>query len=130
MMRVPMRILALLLIVPALSACAAGRGRPLEPLVAGSERFFTVEWELARRGDRPVVSGSLTNQAPYIVKSVQILVESLDASGGVVAQEVTEVASQMTPSTRSYFEVPAHAPPAAAYRVRVFAFDSAYGCGD
>lgn len=124
---IPRLALALLLVVPALSACA-GPARMVEPLIVGREQHFTVEWGAAQRGGRPVVSGSLSNDAPYAVKGVQLLVEALDANRAVVAQEVTEVASHLGPSTRTYFEIPAQASP--SYRVRVFAFDPVDGCGD
>ncbi len=119
-------MLALLLALPALSACA-GRAQPLEPLVVGWERIFRLEWRVVRRGDQQVVSGYLTNDSPYTVMRVQLLVEALDANGAVVGQEVTwATAVMMTPSTRAFFEV--HVPASSsAYRVRVFAFDNAGG---
>jgi hypothetical protein len=90
---------ALLLALPALSACA-GRAQPLEPLVVGWERIFRLEWKVAHRGDQQVVSGYLINDSPYTVMRVQLLVEALDASGAVVGQEVTwATADMMTPST-------------------------------
>ena len=120
-------VLTLLLVLPTLSACA-GPSRTLEPLMVGREQAFKVEWEVAQRGGRPVLSGSLRNDATYAVKGVQLLVEALDANRAVVTQEVTEVASHLAPSTRTYFEILAQASP--SYRVRVFAFDPVDGCGD
>jgi len=118
--------LVLLLALPALSACA-GRAQQLEPMVVGWERIFRPEWEVARRGDQQVVRGSLTNDSPYTVMRVQLLVEALDANGAGVGQEVTwATADVMTPSTRASFEIRAPAA-ASAYRVRVFAFDGAGG---
>ena len=125
----PRLALALLLALPTLSACA-GQARTLEPLVVGREQLFKVEWEVAHRSGRPVVSGSLSNDAPYAVKGVQLLVEALDANRAVVTQEVTEVASHLGPSMRTYFELPAQASPSTTYRVRVSAFDPVDGCGD
>ena len=118
--------LALLLAFATLSACV-GRAQPLEPLVVGWERVFRLEWEVAHRGGQPVVRSSLTNDSPYTVMRVQLLVEALDANGAVVAQEITwATADMMTPSTRASFEVRAPAA-ASTYRVRVFAFDGAGG---
>jgi hypothetical protein len=122
--------LALLLALSALSACA-GRAQPLEPLVVGWERFLRVEWEVADRGGQPVVSGYVTNDSRYTVRRVQLLVEALDATGAVVAQEATWAAGDMmAPSARTFFEVRAPASPPMTYRVRVFAFDPVDGCGD
>jgi hypothetical protein len=96
-------------------------------MVVGWERIFTLEWEVAHRGGQRVVIGSLTNESPYTVTRVQLLVEALDANGAVVGQEVTwATADTMTPSTRASFEIRAPAS-SSAYRVRVFAFDSAGG---
>jgi len=119
--------LALLLALPALSACA-GRAGPLEPLVVGWERHVRLEWEVVHRGGQPVVSGYLVNDSPYTVMRVQLLVEALDAHGAVVAQEVAwAVADRMPSSTRASFEVRAPALPSVTYRVRVFAFDRVDG---
>jgi hypothetical protein len=118
--------LALLLALATLSACV-GRAQPIEPLVVGWERVFRLEWEVAHRGGQPVVRGSLTNDSPYTVLRVQLLVEALDANGAVVAQEITwATADVMTPSTRASFEIRAPAS-ASTYQVRVFAFDGAGG---
>jgi hypothetical protein len=53
---------------------------------------------------------------------VQLLVESLDATGQVVAQRVEWLGGDVGPFSRRYFEVPAPAP-AQTYRVSIFTFD-------
>ena len=122
-------LLALLLTLPAVLGWAE-TARALEPLVVGAERVFSVEWEGGRRAGRPVVNGYVTNEAPYTVRDVQLLVESLDAAGVVVSQQVARIPGHVTGATRVAFEVPAPGPPSASYRVRVFAFDPVDGCGD
>jgi hypothetical protein len=121
--------LALLLMLPAISGCA-GRTQPLEPLLVGREQLLGLEWEVASRGGRPVVSGMVTNDSDYTVKGVHLLVEALDSSAAVQAQEVTEVAKLMTPATRITFEARAQGTPSSTYRVRVFAIDLIENCGD
>lgn len=118
---------ALFLALPTLSACA-GRAQPLEPMVVGWERNFRLEWEVTHRGGQPVVRGALTNDSLYTVTRVQLLVEALDATGAVIAQEVAWAgADAMPPSTRAYFELRAPAAPSGIYRVHVFWFDLAGG---
>jgi hypothetical protein len=101
--------------------CATA-AEPLEPLIVGSERFFTLEWAGGERRGRPVVYGSITNEWGFAARRVQLLVESLDGAGRVVGQRVAWLGGELTPGTRASFEVPVAAP-AAAYRVRVFAWD-------
>jgi len=107
---------------------AAGAGGPvmaaegLQPLVLGGEQFFTVQWEAGERRGRPTVHGTIGNEWGFPARRVQILVESLDASGRVLAQRVAWLGADLMPGTSAWFEerVPAPAP---AYRVRVFAWD-------
>lgn len=122
--------LALLVALPALSACAGPSG-PLEPMVLGWEQIFRLEWEVAQRGGRPVVRGYLTNDSPYTVTQVRLLVEALGATGAVTAQEVSWIGADiLTPFNRTYFEVRAPVSPAITYRVRVFTFDRREGGPD
>lgn len=96
---------------------------PLRPLVVGWERYFTVEWKTSEVRGRPVVWGYVENAWGTPAIRVQLLVESLDQAGQVVAQRVEWLPDRtLMPGERAYFEVPAPRP-AAQYRVSVFAFD-------
>lgn len=98
-------------------------GGLVEPHIPGWERWFRVQWQLAERGGRPVVQGSVRNESPYTMTAVQLLVEALDASGRVVAQQVAWAASgSLEPFSRTWFDVraPATAP---QYRVRIYSFE-------
>lgn len=92
------------------------------PLVWGWEQFFKVTWEPMERKGRPYVAGYVLNDWGFPATRVQLLVDGLDPSGGVVSQTVSWLGQSITPGSRVYFQVPAPQP-AASYRVSVFAFD-------
>jgi len=110
-------LLAVLMVAP-----LGASGRPLTPLVLGWEQFFKLDWQAGARGQQAVVWGHLLNDWGMPASRVQLLVEGLDTSGGVVGQKVSWLGSTLTPGMRQYFEVPVpwKAP---TYRVSVFAFD-------
>jgi hypothetical protein len=95
------------------------------------DQDLRLEWAAGedRRG-RPVVTGYIYNQrAGSYATSVRLLVEALDASGGVVGSTTGFVFGDVPPSDRSYFEIKAPAQ-AARYRVSVQTFSwRAYGAG-
>ena len=94
----------------------------VEPHRPGWERWFRVDWQVTLRNGRPVLSGSLRNESPYTMTAVQLLVESLDAEGRVIAQRVAWAPGSLEPFSRTWFHVgaPASAP---QYRVRVYTFE-------
>jgi hypothetical protein len=95
----------------------------VEPHIPGWERWFRVEWQVAERGGRPVLRGSVRNESPYTMMAVLLLVEALDAGGRVVAQRVAWAApGSLEPFSRTWFDVGAPAP-APQYRVRVYSFE-------
>lgn len=105
-----------------LGAVTAAGAADIEPLVRGWEQFFTLDWEVSERFGRPVVRGEISNQSPYTMTHVQLLVDALDGAGRVVAQQFAWGPRFLAPSDRRYFEIPlkerGH-----GYRVRVLAFD-------
>src|SRR2546421_8590971 len=113
----------LLLIALALAG-AAGCGfssQPLEPLVTGSQQFFTLDWQSTRRGNQPVVQGYIRNKWGLTAANMRLLVEGVEPPGRAVSQRVIWLGGQLTPGVRAYFET--SMPPAPTYRVRVFAYD-------
>jgi hypothetical protein len=100
----------------------AGEGTPLEPLTPGWQQIFQIHWDAGTWRGKPAVQGYLVNDSPYTLGRIQLLVESLDGAGGVVAQRVDWVQGAMTPFSRTYFSAPAP-DPATSYRVRVFSYD-------
>lgn len=111
-----------LALLVALATVDGAAGQSLTPLVLGWERFFTLTWEAGQDRGQPIVGGYIKNDAGFAARRVQLLVESVDASGRVTGQRVSWLGSALTPGMRAYFEAPAP-PPAATYRVSVFAYD-------
>lgn len=109
------------LLIAATSAVVHGAAL-LSPLVVNGERYFTLEWQSADTGGRPVVWGRIRNEYGLAARKVRVLVDSLDASGAVAAQTLAYVPFDVTPGTGAYFEtrVPARA---ASYRVVVYQWE-------
>src|SRR5437016_2594726 len=80
--------LAMLLTVLVLSVPSRAAPATLEPLVAGWEDVFKLDWQVSERRGAPVVHGDVVNASPYTVTAVQLLVEALDAGGAIVAQKI------------------------------------------
>ena len=108
-----------------LALAGAGPTAPAGALGAASsvDARLRLDWELgARHGGRPVIQGYLYNDYLRSAAEVQLLVETLDASGGVTARQVAFVRGVTPFRDRSYFEVPVKTP-GASYRVSITAFD-------
>ena len=73
-----------LLMAPATSGLHAAE-KVIEPLVVGWERYFKFEWEVVERRGQPVVRGYVTNDSPYTVGRIQLLLDTLDGTGRVAA---------------------------------------------
>ncbi|MGH7341394.1 MAG: hypothetical protein ACREKH_12970 [Candidatus Rokuibacteriota bacterium] len=104
-------------LLSAASAMAQGRAL-LTPLVVDGERYFTLQWQAVDTR----VHGVIVNEFGFGARDVRLLIDSLDASGGVTAQTIAYVPFALPPGTRSYFEarIPARA---ASYRVTVFQWE-------
>lgn len=120
MMRVRWVVLAMALLS---SACAstAGHDATLEPLVVGAEQHLAIDWRSEPRANGAVVWGYVANHSPYTFDRVQLLVEALDPTGQVMAQQVVWALGLLGSLGRNYFEAPVVV--ADAYRVRVFSYD-------
>ena len=111
------------LLVVALAAALPGSAgaRELRPLDLGWERNFTVTWDTVEQKGRPIVEGYVNNISPYDMAAVRVLVDSLDASGRIVDQQVSWLPGGLRGGGRLYFEVPVAR--ADRYQVRVFSYD-------
>ncbi len=116
------RVLAIVALISVLAAEGAVAAQPLAPHFAAWERYFAVSWEPFERRGRPHLSGYVVNRYGVHASRVQLLVDSLDSSGQIVAQRVEWVVGTVPGFSRAYFEVPVPQP-ASSYRVSVFAFD-------
>ena len=82
-----------------------------------------LDWEAGgRHGGRPVIQGYVYNDYLRAASDVRLLVETLDASGTVIARDVGFVRGVVVFKGRNYFEVPLKTP-GASYRVSVTGFD-------
>jgi hypothetical protein len=80
-----------------------------------------LDWEVGTRYGRPVIQGYVYNDSIRAASNVQVLVETLDASGAVIARDVGFVRGAVAVNDRTYFEVPIKTP-GASYRVSVTGF--------
>ena len=117
------RMPALLVVLVLCAACAATStpSGPLQPLVSGWEQHASIEYQAAPRGDGAVVWGYLQTASPYTFHRIRVLVDALDDSNEIIAQQVAWVPGTLGWPSRLYFEVPM--PPAGSYRVQVFSWD-------
>jgi hypothetical protein len=87
---------------------------------AAPDRFFRVEAQGGQNGaGRPSVRGYVYNNNGEPASRVQLLVESLDASGQVVGRSLVHVDDTVPPFGRSYFDRPVSVA-GASYRVSVY----------
>jgi len=119
-MRIPMR--PLLLATMVLLALGAGTSvRPASALDAVStvDPRIRLDWEVRiGRGGRAVIEGYVYNDYGRPASEVQLLVETLDASGAVIARDIGFVRGVVQFNDRAYFEVPLKVT-GASYRVSV-----------
>jgi hypothetical protein len=98
-------------------------------LLPGSERSFTVTYtaEPERDGQRQL-RGYVASQLGEAVQRVQLLALAVDSSGNVVAQRLAWLPGTIPALGRASFDIP-KMPPAAEYRVTVWAYDRLKGGG-
>ena len=115
-------LLAVTVLAAVLATGAHAEAQRLTPHVPSWERYFTVSWETFERRGRPHLNGYVVSQYGAPAQRIQLLVESLDSSGQVVAQRLQWMPGEVAPFSRGYFQVPVPEP-APRYQVRVYAFD-------
>lgn len=129
-----MRTVMKRLLVATMAMLALTAGSPLRPAAALSaassvDARIRLDWEVgATRGGRPVIQGYVYNDYGRPASDVQLLVETLDASGAVIGRTVGFVRGVVQLNDRTYFEVPIKVT-GASYRVSVTGFDWKGGGG-
>jgi hypothetical protein len=129
-MRIPLKTLGLAAIA-LLALGTAGPVRPAAALGAAStvDQRIRLDWEVAAgRGGRAVIRGYVYNDNGRPAADVRLLVETLDASGTVIARDIGFVRQVVQFNDRAYFEVPLKAT-GASYRVSVTSLDWKGGGG-
>ena len=99
---------------------------PMPPATAMSatssvDARIRLDWEVGTRHGRPFIQGYVYNDSIRAASNVQVLVETLDASGAVIARDVGFVRGAVAVNNRTYFEVPIKTP-GDSYRVSVTGF--------
>ena len=115
-------VVALALLIMTASGHASER---LYPLVSDWEQQFRIESQVSMRDGKALVSGTVWNTTNWSAKKIQLLIDSLDASGTPISQRVVWLGLDLPAGTHGYFEVPVAA--STSYRVSVFSFDSRRG---
>ena len=114
-----------LAIAVVLALGTASPARPAAALSAASsvDARIRLDWQVGSgRGGRPVIQGYVFNDYGRPASDVQLLVETLDASGAVIGRAIGFVRGVVQFNDRAYFEVPIKTP-GASYRVSVTALD-------
>ncbi|HXG15428.1 MAG TPA: hypothetical protein VNK50_04220 [Calidithermus sp.] len=96
--------------------------------IPAADRFFRLDWQTHRspRWGEEVV-GYVYNDYGAPATNLRLLLETLDAGGGVTGRSVLVVPGTVPGGGRLYFEQ--RVPPAAAYRLRVLSWDFLRGGG-
>jgi hypothetical protein len=129
-----MRIAMKRLLLATMGVLALAAGSPVRPAAALSatssvDARIRLDWEVGTtRGGRPVIQGYVYNDYGRPASDVQLLVETLDASGAVIGRTVGFVRGVVQLNDRTYFEVPIRVT-GASYRVSVTGFDWRGGGG-
>lgn len=129
-----MRIAMKRLLLATMAVLALAAGSPVRPAAALSatssvDARIRLDWEVGTtRGGRPVIQGYVYNDYGRPASDVQLLVETLDASGAVIGRTVGFVRGVVQLNDRTYFEVPIRVT-GASYRVSVTGFDWRGGGG-
>ncbi len=99
------------------------------PTPQGIDSRLRLDWEAGtKRSGKPVIQGYIYNDNGRPASDVHLLVETLDASGAVIAKTIGFVHGVVQFNDRVYFEVPLKTP-GASYRVSVTSFDWKGGGG-
>ena len=115
------RRVAVLVLALVLGAGSAPATAVMAP--SGIDFRLRLDWEAGQtRGGRPNVTGYVYNDYTRAANHVQLLVESLDASGQVIGRAIGFIPGIVPVLNRSYFDI-ALKTAGASYRVTVTSFE-------
>ena len=112
-----------ILVSVAVAALLLGGGRTWAETYAAESlnRYFTIEWQVARSAGGPVIEGYVYNKQDMPVIRMVLAIERLDGAGQVVGSSTVWVLGGVPPGNRAFFQ--AKTTEAASYRVKVLTFD-------
>jgi len=118
----PMRRARFALVIAAVAWIGVGSA-PAAPFAKEAlDRYFRIDYDVGTKGGRSLIRGYVYNLNPGTpAERMQLSIETLDASGTVIAKSSTWVLGNVPPGNRAYFS--ASATPGASYRVQVLSFD-------
>lgn len=120
----------LLGLTPLMAACT-GVGGGVMPsasvttAIQGWEHYFRLDWAARPKPNGLTIDGYVYNKYGSNA-SVRILAQGLDPTGNLVSQKIVWVSGSVPALNRAFFNV-AGLPPAATYRVSVWAFEFEQG---
>src|SRR6267142_4121077 len=117
------RVLVIAALVGMLAASTGVAAQPLTPHFPGWERYFRVSWEPFERRGQPYLRGYIVSSYGATATRVQLLVDSLDSSGQIVAQRVEWLGGSTCQDSRVRTSRFPFVNKPRVYRVSVFAFD-------
>jgi hypothetical protein len=125
-------LLAAGMLVGVLVGCATTDTQPsaaVTTLVPDAQRWFRLDWtaDPERDGERRL-RGHIESSLGEPAYKMQLLGVALDASGSVIARRLEWVPVVIPSGDRVYFEI-RNMPPAAEYRVTVWAYERLKGGG-
>ena len=119
-----------LALAPVLGGCAStGTSTSITPSAStttamqGWERWLRLEWTAQPHGTGQAIDGYVYSTYGTPIYDVRLLAQGLDGAGNVVGQKMTWVPGIVPALHRSYFRI-GDLPPAARYRVSVWAFET------
>jgi hypothetical protein len=123
----------LVILVPLAAGCAGAMGgmtpsASVTTAVQGWEHWLRVDWTAQVRPTGHDIDGYVYSKHGSNIVNVQLLAQGLDANGNVVGQKIEWVQGVVPALQRAYFRIP-NMPPAARYRVSVWAFDTVESVG-
>ncbi|MGH7384289.1 MAG: hypothetical protein ACREKG_03835 [Candidatus Rokuibacteriota bacterium] len=89
---------------------------------SGIDPRIRLDWDAGTRRGKPLIQGYVYNDHGRPATDVRLLVETLDASGAVIARTIGFVHGIVPFDNRAYFEVPIKAT-GPSYRVTVTSLD-------
>jgi len=115
-------VLAAMAAVIVLAATTAGEAQSLSPLVVNWQQYFELDWRVLERGGQTLLTGHVLSIWKDGARWMQLLVNRVDARGGLIDQRLVWLPAEVPRGGRIYFEV--RVEPAAAYQVAVYSFES------